>query len=104
MGVRVRIEVKYRGKNVGVTALVSTGFEGDVPEILIPIPIAERLGVRPNLPEGTLVETYRSASGLVRVYGIKGAEVSLIAEGIKAHPVASFLVISEYSDEVLIND
>ncbi|MCD6510391.1 MAG: hypothetical protein J7L11_08415 [Thermoprotei archaeon] len=45
MGVRVRIEVKYRGKNVGVTALVSTGFEGDVPEILIPILIAERLGV-----------------------------------------------------------
>jgi len=51
-----------------------------------------------------LVETYGSTSGLVRVYRIKGAEVSLIAEGIKAHPMASFLVISEYSDEVLIND
>ena len=104
MGVRVRIEVKYRGKNVGVTALVSMGFEGDVPEILIPIQIAERLEIWPDLPDETIIETYRSASGLMKVYRVKGAKIYLIAEGLESNGISAYLVISEYTDEVLIND
>ena len=41
-------------------------MKGDVPEVLIPIQFAERLGVWPSLPGETIVETYRSASGLMR--------------------------------------
>ena len=63
----MRIGIEYnRDKYIEVTALVNTGYEGDVPEVLIPIQFAERLGVWPSLPRETMVETYRSASGLMR--------------------------------------
>jgi len=104
MGVRVRLKVEFKAKEAEVIALVNTGFESDVPELLIPLQLARELGVWPNLPEGTLIETYRSASGLVRVYRIEGAKVYLIEEGLEIKPVNAHLVISEYADEALMND
>jgi predicted aspartyl protease len=104
VGVRVKVEIEYCGKRVVVTALVNTGFEGDVPEILIPISIAERLGIWPRLPESTIIETYKTASGLMRVYRIPGAKVRLVVDEETREPINSFIVISEYTDEALIND
>ncbi|MEM1537944.1 MAG: hypothetical protein QXD44_05765 [Candidatus Nezhaarchaeales archaeon] len=100
----MKIRIAFSEKSVETLALVNTGFEGDVPEVLIPFYVAERLGIWPALPENTLIETYRSASGLMRVYRVKGAEALLIAEDVKPNPVPVYLVISEYTDEVLIND
>ena len=79
-------------------------MKGDVPEVLIPIQFAERLGVWPSLPRETIVETYRSASGLMRVYRIRGAKVHLITEDVESKQVDTYLVVSEYTDEALIND
>ena len=45
MGVRVKVGIEYKGNVVNVTALVSTGYEGDVAEILIPIDVAEKLKI-----------------------------------------------------------
>lgn len=104
MGVRVKVEVEYGGKRVAAVALVNTGFEGDVPEILIPVDLAERLGVWPRLPEGTVIESYRTASGIMRVYRIPGAGVRLVTEEGVKDPVGSFIVVAEYADEALIND
>jgi len=50
------------------------------------------------------VETYRPASGLIRVYRIREAKVCLIAKGAEPREIDSYLVISEYADEMLIND
>jgi len=104
MGVRVRLRVEYGGVVAEVVALVNTGYETDVPELLIPIGVAERLGLWPRLPDDTLVETYRTASGLMRVYRVRGARVCLAAEGAEPRCVDSYLVVSEYVDEPLISD
>lgn len=104
MGVRVRIKIILGDNSVETVALVNTGFESDVPEILVPITLAEKLSVWPSLPDGTIVETYKSASGLMRVYRIRGIKASLIAEGVKTPFVDAYLVVSEESDEVLLND
>ena len=104
MGVRVRIRIEFKDRSLMTIALVNTGFEGDVPEVLIPPHIAIKLGVWPKLPDGTIIETYRSASGLMRVYRIKGARVSLVSEEKIYEPIETYLVISEYTDIVLIND
>ncbi|MCX8205031.1 MAG: hypothetical protein N3H31_05220 [Candidatus Nezhaarchaeota archaeon] len=101
---RVRLKIALSGRSVEAVALVNTGFEGDAPELLIPLHVAERLGIWPTLPEDALIETYRSASGLMRVYRVKGAEASLIAEDVRPSTVPVYLAISEYTDEVLIND
>jgi len=104
VGVRVRVRLRYGSSSVDVTALVNTGYETDVPEILVPVDVAERLGLWPKLPEGTLVETYRTASGLMRVYRVRGARASLLVEGSEVGDVDVYVVISEYTDETLISD
>jgi len=104
LGVRVRIRIIHGENYVDARALVNTGFESDVPEILIPINLAEKLGVWPNLPDGTIVETYKSASGLMKVYRIKGAKASLIIEDVKTPLIDTYLVIAEETDEILLND
>jgi len=44
MGVRVRIRIEFRDRSLVTIALVNTGFEGDVPEVLVPPHIASELG------------------------------------------------------------
>ena len=104
MGVRVKVRVKYSGKSVDLIALVSTGYETDIPEILIPVDIAEKLGLWPKLPDNTLVETYRTASGLMRVYRVSDANVSLLIDNVEVRSTETYVVISEYTDEALISD
>jgi len=104
MGVRVKVRVNYRGASLDLIALVNTGYETDVPEILVPINVAEKLGLLPRLPEGTIIETYKTASGLMRVYRIGGAYVSLLIGDVEERKVETYIVISEYTDESLISD
>ena len=104
MGVRVRVRVKYGSSSLDLVALVNTGYEADVPELLIPVSVAERLGLWPKLPEDTIVETYKTASGLMRVYRVRGARASLLVGGAEKGGVETYLVISEHADEALISD
>ena len=66
--------------------------------------VAERLGLWPKLPEDTIVETYKTASGLMRVYRVRGARASLLVGGVEKGDVEIYLVISEHTDEALISD
>jgi hypothetical protein len=77
MGVRVRVRVRYGGASLDLVALVNTGYETDVPELLVPVGVAMGLGLWPRLPDNTVVETYRTTSGLMRVYRVGGAHVSV---------------------------
>ena len=104
MGVRVKVRVRYRGASLDLVALVNTGYEADVPEILVPMSVAEKLGLLPRLPEGAIIETYKTASGLMRVYRVGGAYASLLIGGAEERSVETYIVISEYTDESLISD
>jgi predicted aspartyl protease len=104
MGVRVKLRLKYGDVSLDLVALVNTGYETDVPELLIPVNIAEKIGLWPKLPDNIIIETYKTASGLMKVYIIRGANVSLLIEGKERENIEVFIVISEYSDEVLISD
>jgi len=104
MGVRVKVRVKYGSSSLDFVALVNTGYETDVPELLVPVSVAERLGLWPKLPEDTIVETYKTASGLMRVYRVRGARASLLVGDVEKRDVEVYLVISEHTDEALISD
>jgi len=104
VGVRVRVEVEYGERRVTTTALLNTGYESDVPEILIPLSVAEQLGVWPKLPRDAIAETYRTASGLMSVYRIPGGKVRLVLEEGVGSPVEAYIVVAEYADEVLVCD
>jgi len=104
VGVRVRVEVEYGERRVTTTALLNTGYESDVPEILIPLSVAEQLGVWPKLPRDATAETYRTASGLMSVYRIPRGKVRLVLEEGVGSPVEAYIVVAEYVDEVLVSD
>ena len=53
-------------------AVANAGYESEGPEVVIPVKVAERLGLWPKLPEGTEVQAYEVAGGLkVRSYVIE---------------------------------
>lgn len=95
MGVRVKVGIEYKGNVANVIALVSTSYEGDV---------AEKLKIWPKLPEDTIIESYRAASGLMKVYRVRNAKVHLILKDLKTKHVNTYIAIAEYTDETLIND
>jgi predicted aspartyl protease len=103
MGVRVNLEILLLKNNSRFQAvgLLNTGFEGEKPEVLIPIRFAEKLRLWPKLPENVEVRSFETPGGLTRMYCLEDiAEVSV--EG-KASIKCS-LIISEAEHEVLLND
>jgi len=48
VGVRVKIRIRYANSLVDVIGLVNTGYETDISEVLIPLDVAERLGLWPR--------------------------------------------------------
>jgi hypothetical protein len=55
------------------------------------------------LLDGTIVETYKTASGLMKAYRVGGAPTALLVEGTEAREVGTH-VVSEYADEPLMSD
>lgn len=103
--VRLRIRDKLSGVAVETVALVNSGFETLKPQLLIPMKLAEKLGLWPNLPKGSYVKDYGTAGGVVKTYVVPdGLEVCIIMDG-QLSPVAdSDAVISFIEEEVLIGD
>jgi hypothetical protein len=52
----------------------------------------------------TIVETYKTAAGLMKAYRIGGASTALLIEGVEAREVGTYVVVSEYADEPLMSD
>ena len=53
--------------------------------------------------DGTIVETYKTAAGLMKAYRVGGASTALLIEGVEARGLGTY-VVSEYADEPLMSD
>ena len=53
--------------------------------------------------DGTIVETYKTAAGLMKAYRVGGASTALLIEGVEAREVGTY-VVSEFADEPLMSD
>ncbi len=103
MAVRLKIEVSVDGKNVTVVALLNSGYEAPTPQLLIPIDIADELGLWP--PEEGLEVTLDTAGGPLKAwYYPRKAYVKVIAGDVESKNVLSDIVVSPLADEPLIND
>jgi hypothetical protein len=47
----------------------------------------------------TIVETYKTAEGLMKAYRVGGASTALLIGGTEAREVGTYVVVSEYADE-----
>jgi len=108
----VRVKVRLRplkgtvGETVEGVAVLNAGYESEGEEIVIPVKVAERLGLWPKLPEGTEVEACEVAGGIkVRTYFIRDClEVQVIAEDKSSKPIRTAAVIMEGQKEMLLSD
>jgi len=106
MALRVRIRVRHRASSKEVTtiALVNTGFETEVPQLLIPLKLAVELSLWPPPQHSTIVEL-GTAGGPVRKYLTpKALEVEVVEEDRVVGPIVCDAIISHVEEEVLIND
>jgi hypothetical protein len=104
MAVRVRLRISKDDKVEEVIALINSGYEADTPQLMIPIPLAKRLGVWPP-PPNSKEEIFETAGGPLRVWVIRdGAKAKIIASDVESKEVAIDLVISPLADEPLISD
>ena len=105
MAVRVKLRVRSGVNEIVSPALVNSGYESDVPELLLPEQVAEALGLYPGVKEA-VVERYRVAGGSeIRLLRLKGAgEVEVVAEGRSSSSVTCDMVVSEGEDELIISD
>jgi len=102
----VQVKIKSKTKeSVETTAIVNSGYESPEPEVVIPEPLAERLGLFPKLPRGTIIEQYHSLAGVARIYYIPQAvEISVVSSDRIQGPVVVGVAISDKEDEVLLSD
>lgn len=110
MGVRVKVRLtSKKEKSVEANSLLNTGFESEEPEVLLPVRVAEILGLWPKLPDGSVVRAYETAGGTVRMPTVdKGIRIQVIAEegerATSSKPLICSATISEVEREVLLSD
>lgn len=100
MGVRVKVKVEVSTRSIETSALANTGYESGEPEILVPARFAEKLGLWPELPAGTRIEPYVSASGTVNLHRIQDIAVMKLQNRLSK----ASLVISDFEKEVILSD
>ncbi|MHC1635195.1 MAG: hypothetical protein ACXQTS_01035 [Candidatus Methanospirareceae archaeon] len=105
MALRVKIRVSSGDKEVVMPALVNSGYETDTPELLVPVKVAEALGLWPETKEAVM-ERYRVVGGgeVSAVRMRKCVKVEVLAEGYASKPIDSDIVVSEGEDEIIISD
>jgi len=106
MAVRARVRLRSSGGEVVTVALASSGYEAEEPEIVLPVWVAERLGLYPRLPAGSEVREYRGVGGaVVSAFLVREpVSVSVLAGDREVGPAAATAVITPGEDEVILSD
>ncbi|MCC6029724.1 MAG: hypothetical protein LM591_06265 [Candidatus Korarchaeum sp.] len=109
MPVRVRTRIKSMkgpkaGKIVETNSLLNTGYIGLSPEIIVPLKLAETLGLWP--PTGEAMESiYDTAGGPARFYIIERAvAIQIVEDDTVSEELVADAVISPVEREVLLSD
>lgn len=105
VGVRIRSLKGLRvGSAIESSALLNTGYTGASPEIIVPVRLAERLGLWPP-PSNAVESMYDTAGGPARFYVIREAATLQIAEeDVPQRELVVDIVISPIEREILLSD
>jgi hypothetical protein len=105
MAVRVRISIKTkRGNEVETVSVANAGFETEIPEILLPLPLALKLNLKEKL-EVARREFYKAVGRYVEMLILpEELEVYVITQDKKSEVVNCSVIVSETEDEVVMSD
>ena len=108
MPVRVRLRLKpllgpMANRVFETPALVNSGYEADGPELLLPLRLAEELGLWP--PGRFEIAYFSTPTGLGGLYVLgEVLEVWAVATDREVGPIRAHAVVSEHEREVLLSD
>ncbi len=98
---RVKIRIRYKGISITTVALVNSGYESEIPEIHLPIPLARKLGF---LLEHLKAERYRVVGSETTTYILGHVEVKAVTEDRESEWVKARAVSVPGEMEVLLSD
>lgn len=102
--VRARLESLRNNESLEALALLNTGFTSETPDIHLPLPAAEPLGLWPPPPNAVL-ETLDTAGGEVLSYFTPEAvKLTILEEDKASRSIACNVVISLTEREILLSD
>jgi len=103
VAVRVKVKITVGDRGLELTALLNSGYEAETPQLLVPIRVAELLGLWP--PMGAIESTYETAGGPLRTWIYpRRCLIRLMVEEAETVEATADLVVSPIADEALIND
>ena len=102
MAVRIKLNIKVGDRVESVNVLINSGYETDTPQLMIPIPLARKLGLWP--PENAEEDTYDTAGGPLKVWIYRNAGIVSVANEEKSKEVLTDIVISPLADEAIMSD
>jgi len=106
VAVRVRVKLEVEGRDVITSALANSGFETEEPEVVLPLRVAEKLGLYPRLPSGTVVEEYVGVGGFrVSTFRVSRVlKVYVVCEDRVKGPIEATAIITPGENEVILSD
>ena len=106
MAVRVKVKLGVEDREVTTSALANSGFETEEPEVVLPLRVAEKLGLYPKLPSGTVVEEYAGVGGFkVSTFRVPGVlKVYVVCEDRVKGPIRATAIITPGESEVILSD
>mgnify|MGYP007013797225 CR=1 FL=1 len=103
MAVRVRLRVRGRTGQAELPALVNSGFEADEPQLILPVEVAQELGL---LGEARMLEAFEVAGG-GRALGYRitrPVEVELVLEDREPIRVEALVTVMPGEEEAVMSD
>ena len=99
----MRLKLRRGDRVLETSALANSGYEAETPQILVPVAVAELLGLWPP-PPGT--ETvFETAGGPLHVWVIpRACSAKVVAEDAESPEIIVDIVVSPIADEVLLSD
>ncbi len=103
MVVRVPVKLKVGERSVEVPALLNSGYGSDEPDVMIPVSVAEELGLWP--PRDFRLEEVETAGGRIRIFSYpRRGKVRLILGRENEPEIECNLVVNPCISEVLLSD
>lgn len=102
MATRVPVEIHYKEKTVSTVALVNTGFETKEPQVLLPEVMVR--DIWPDAFKKKKTDSFMTPAGPGILTNIGSGKIRISCEDIKTEMIQVTFLVSEYENEVILND
>lgn len=103
MAVRVRLRIRGRNREVVTSTLINSGFEAEEPQLVIPLSMAEALGM--TSLEASIEDFSTAGGGRVSGYRVeKPAEVELVLDDKPPVKTCAHITILPGETEAMMSD